>query len=76
MKTIQQLRAQYRTRKRTKNYHELLERSCDLFQLKEYLSEIWLTYDGNLICPVSFLKGEPVSALQEIRKLYVQRNQK
>ena len=49
-----------------------------LFQIKEYNSLIWLTYNGQLIAPFAMLcsgkdVNESVALLNAIRDLYVKR---
>lgn len=45
------------------------------YQIREFNNELWLTYNGALICPTDMLYGDDsVKALQNIRKLYVERN--
>lgn len=44
-----------------------------LFQVKEYDSELWLTYDGWLVCPCSMLKDDPVESIKRMRELYLER---
>lgn len=46
----------------------------DIFQVKEFEGKLWLTYNGNLICPCDMFKAEPMDNLNEIRALYVERN--
>lgn len=46
----------------------------EIYQLKEFEGDIWLTFNGSLVCPKKLLSAEPVCVLHEIRKLYVKRN--
>ena len=46
----------------------------EIYQLKEFDGEIWLTMNGALVCPERLLDGEAVSTLKSIRRLYVERN--
>lgn len=53
-------------------------RAITLFQVKEYNSMLWLTFDGFLIVPFSMLcKGddtsECIALLNAIRDIYVER---
>ena len=66
----------YRNNKTANKHEEVVKYSQNLYQLREYNGEIWLTYDGHLICPGSMLKEEPVKAVTDIRKLYVDRTPK
>ena len=52
---------------------EAVLESVLLYQVQEYKGELWLTYRGNLICPCSMLKSEPVESLSRMRELYVER---
>lgn len=44
----------------------------ELFQLKEYNGKIWLTFNGNRVCPCDMLKEQPVEAVRQMRELYVE----
>ena len=46
----------------------------DLFQVREYEGKLWLTFNNCLVCPCDMFKGEPMSTLNDIRDLYVERN--
>ena len=63
-------------REQEKKLVENTERAADLYQIREYESQLWLTFNGNLICPCSMLNDEPVVALNVMRKMYVERNTK
>ena len=63
-----------RQRKIEEKEKEVREDANTFYQVKEYNGEIWLTYDGNLICPVSMLKEGPVESLNKIRAYYMVRN--
>lgn len=52
---------------------EAAETAAELYQVREYNGELWLTYSGNLVCPSSMLKDEPVEAVRKMRELYVER---
>jgi hypothetical protein len=45
----------------------------NLFQVKEHGGELWMTYDGWLVCPCSMMKDEPVDAVTRMRQLYISR---
>ena len=55
---------------------ERAERDANaIFQITEYSGDLWLTYNGALVCPTEMLYGDDsVKALKEIRELYVERN--
>lgn len=52
------------------------QRSKCLFQIEENDGSLWLTFDGNLICPTTMLNGDALSVLKEIRQLYIKHNSK
>jgi len=52
---------------------EKQEQANELFQLREYDSQIWLTFNGSLVCPSEMLSIEPVEAVKKMRELYIER---
>lgn len=58
------------------NRKEVENASLTLYQIQEYGGEIWLTYNGNLICPCSMLNEDPVKAIGVMREMYVARTPK
>jgi hypothetical protein len=48
----------------------------ETYQIKEYGGELWLTFNGSLVCPCSMLNKEPVEAIKQMRELYVKRNER
>jgi hypothetical protein len=66
----------YKKNRTENNHEEVVRNSQRLFQLKEYNGEIWFTYENELVCPCSMLKDEPVNAVCEMRKLYIERTPK
>ena len=50
------------------------DRARELYQLREFNGQLWLTYNDFLICPSDMLKQDPIEALACIRDYYVQRN--
>ena len=54
----------------------LIKQAKEIYQIEEFNDELWLTYNGALICPTDMLypDDDSVKALQEIRRLYVERN--
>ena len=48
--------------------------AIEIYQICEYENNLWLTYNGAIICPMSMFDREPIDALIEIRDLYVKRN--
>ena len=53
-----------------------IKESKVIYQIEEYEGRFWLTFNGALICPTDLFIAEPLAALDEIRKLYVERNTK
>lgn len=75
MNKIKELLARRRQRRAEKRHQHIVERSQELFQICEYNSNVWLTYDGFLVCPAYLLGGDDnVETLNEIRDLYIKRN--
>ena len=66
------------TEQRKQRYLKKIEEEAkDIYQLREFAGELWLTYNGFLICPTEmFDGGEELQALENIRDLYVARNTK
>jgi hypothetical protein len=53
---------------------EVAETAASLYQVCEFRGELWLTYNGDLVCPSSMLKDDVVKAVEKIRLLYIDRN--
>ena len=49
------------------------ETASVMFQITEHDGEIWITFNGNLVCPSSMLNLEPVEAIRKMRELYIKR---
>ena len=47
----------------------------NIYQVKEYGGELWITYNNGLVCPTSMLKVDPVEALKKMRELFIQRDE-
>lgn len=43
----------------------------ELYQIKEKLGQLWITYSGVPVVPESLLNKSALEALMEIRELYV-----
>lgn len=56
--------------------NKTLHEAEEVFQIKEYGGELWLTFNGSLVCPCSMLNKEPVEAIKQMRELYVKRNER
>ena len=52
----------------------LINASKEIYQIEEFDGNLWLTYNGALVCPTDMFVSPPLDALSEIRKLYVERN--
>lgn len=47
------------------------EKAKELYQVKEHDNMLWLTYNGNRVCPMSmFETGDAVAVLGVLRDLY------
>lgn len=51
---------------------DLKENADRFFQVQEHKGELWLSFNGCPVMPTSFLKSDPLTALKEIRELFVQ----
>jgi len=67
MKILENLKNNNKARK----VKEIEERAEELFQLQEHCGELWFSVNGWPIMPTSFFKSDPLSALKEIRELYI-----
>lgn len=56
------------------NSRKVEQEAEETYQIKEYGGELWLTFNGCLVCPCSMLNQEPVEAIKRMRELYVKRN--
>ena len=63
----------YKQRHAEKTRRENERKAEYVYQIEEHDGEIWLIYNGALVCPCSMLKAEPVDALKQMRELYVKR---
>ena len=71
-----ELKENNRKRKENEKRMRAIALANDLFQVCEYKNAIWLTYDGELICPCSMFNDSlflPGALLQQMRDLYVER---
>ena len=65
------------TEQRKQRYLKKIEEEAkEIYQLREFAGELWLTYNGFLICPTQMFDGGELHALEKIRDLYVARNTK
>ena len=67
MKLIENIKSSNQERK----LKELNEKANTFFQVQEHKGELWLSFNGCPVMPTSFLKSEPLTALKEIRELFV-----
>lgn len=56
-----------------KKIERIEEESKEIYQLKEYGSQLWLTYRGALVCPTTLLAGDAIVSVNTMRKLYIER---
>lgn len=59
-----------------KKIERIEEEAKEIFQLKEYESQVWLTYRGDLICPVRLIEGDTIVSLNVMRSMYIERAKK
>lgn len=62
--------------KHDRNRQAVIEASRNIYQIKEYNGELWFTYDNRLVCPCAMLVEPPVTAVEKMRELYVERTPK
>ena len=55
---------------------QINEQAKILFQVTENNNELWLMYNGTIICPMEMFKTDPIDTLKAIRELYVANNKK
>lgn len=65
---------QFKENLRVKREKELVARAKDLYQIKEYDGETWLTFNDVLILPTSMIQGDIIMVLNQMRASYVERN--
>ena len=73
MRYIKEQIEQYKDRQSKKKLNDIIAISKEKFQIREYNGEVYLTVDGQLICPMSMLRNDEVSVLSDIRDLYIDR---
>ena len=74
MKTIKELIEAHRLRMKERHQRKIICRSEELFQISEYCGQLWLTYNGALVCQTNMFSDDPLMTLAKIRDLYVERN--
>ena len=55
----------------------VVQSAKEIFQLTEFNSALWFTYNGNLFCPAAYFGNdynEAVALVNTLRELYVERN--
>lgn len=52
---------------------EITHRAEELYQIREFHGELWITYNEELICPCAMLNVMPIEALRKMRVSYVTR---
>lgn len=53
---------------------QVKEDAENLIQVKEYNRELWLTYNGHLVCPMVMFQETPIEVVCKIRTYYIVRN--
>lgn len=66
----------YKLNKSEDDHNRVVRASQEIYQVKEYGGELWLTYNDNLVCPCSMLNTEPVDAVNRMRELFIKRTPK
>lgn len=59
-----------------KKIERIEEESKEIYQVKEFESQLWLTYRGALICPTKLLEGDAIASLNVMRSMYIERAKK
>lgn len=57
-----------------KRKEKIIEQAKVLFQVTEHNNELWLMYNGIIICPMEMFKIDPIDALKIIRGWYITNN--
>ena len=74
---IKEHREKRKRRKECKQYLMLKRDARRKFQVTEYGGDIWITYDGELVCPLYMMNGgDAKSVLSEMRRAWVDRSMK
>lgn len=73
-KFIQRIIDEYKSETKERKIVATQALSHEIFQVTEYYGEFWITYNGQLFCPCSLFKAEPITALANIRYEYLKRN--
>lgn len=60
-------------KRREERKDEIQRMAGELFQVAESDGKLWLTFNGNLVCPCGMLNVSPVDAVEKMRELYVNR---
>ena len=68
---IHAIKSNYRKKRRKQTRSYFSSHANYLFQVQEYSGNLWLTYNGNLVCPMAMFVKDPIEALEAMRKLYV-----
>ena len=56
---------------RRKREREIAQSAEIRYQVQENEGELWLTFNGCLVCPASMLKQPIVEAVKEMRQRYI-----
>lgn len=52
-----------------------ISRSAEIrYQVQEHEGELWLTFNGCLVCPASMLKEPIVETVKVLRMMYIERS--
>lgn len=80
-KSIKQFFEDWRKKREKSNVKRVEKDALYLYQIREYDNGLWLTYNGNLVAPMSLLVNaensdyatKAVSLVYMLRKLYIER---
>ena len=61
-------------RLRRRKEREAVRRADYIFQVQEHDGELWLTFNGCMVCPERMLSMDIVEAVAVLRRMYVNRN--
>ena len=73
METIKEWWIRKMNQRKAREKECLFEKANEVYQLKEYMGKIWLTYKGALVCPQEMFKENIIEVLNQIRAMYVAR---
>lgn len=73
MEAVKKWFSDYKAKNREYKKKMLAEKSNEMYQVKEFEGKLWLTFNGQYVCPCEMLNGEPIELLNNMRKLFVEK---